>query len=237
MLIFDAHCHLDAITNNNEYLSRALVSSVNLNDISKLLQLRYNNKFYKVGFGIHPWFIDSKVRPEDLINELLAQCIKNSPDFIGEIGLDKLKPSFTYQVELFKLQLEIAVKFKLPVVVHCVKAYNEVLQLIKQYKVTGVIHGFNANYKIAQQFIEAGFLIGVGSLVIKNSQIRRDIAKIPLTNIVFETDAPYMPLFNKVRSQLSDIFLYAQTAASQYNLNLIDVIHQVNNNMEQLFRN
>ena len=231
MLIHDSHCHLESIQNFSPQF--CLIPGINLNDIQELYTARCQYPGIKIGFGLHPWYISDNV--ESLMHTLVDGIKKFKPDFIGEIGLDYLKPLRELQKELFTQQLAIANDFNLPVVIHCVQAYNDVVRMLSRHH-RGIIHAFNANAEMARQFIARGFLLGIGSMIDKNSKIAHSIKDIDLDHIVFESDAPFMPAFGRTKSASSDTFLYAQITAKKLNINLIDLIEQSNNNLQLLFK-
>ena len=235
MLVYDAHCHLEAV-NQNDCLPRiAVVASAKLDEITKLVKLRNSISSYKIGFGIHPWYVDEV---NNTINQLEIALNDYKPDFIGEIGLDYTKPNIELQKEIFSAQLKLANEFHLPVVIHCVRAYNDVLSILKtkcNLGVNGIIHAFNANVTVANQFIDLGFLLGIGRSII-NGKILKSIHEIDSSSLVFESDAPFSAGFGNVSTKISDTFLYAQIVAKKLNINLIDLIDCSNNNVLNLFR-
>jgi TatD DNase family protein len=243
MFVYDSHCHLEHINTLSHHLIPAIVLGVTLEDAVALFQLRKKYPVYKIGFGLHPWFIgsycgdmDGTLGPKLLYEHLTGLILSYSPDFVGEVGLDKYRPDFPRQLLIFEAQVVIAKQFNLPLIIHCVKAYNEVLSILKAHKVNkGLIHGFNANSLVARGFYEQGFLLGIGSHITTNSTVTQAITEIPLSHIVLESDAPYMPAFAKENSSSNDCFLYAQMLSHQLNINLIDVINQSNLNVRQLF--
>ena len=228
MFCYDALCHLDS---NPEPKHLTLVTTTKLNQIQKLVELRKNYQYTKIGFGIHPWFVN-----DSNIQELRQLISQYKPDFIGEIGLDYLHPNLDLQQQIFIAQLNLAKEFNLPVIIHSIRAYNDVLRILKTYNILGVIHGFNAQSDIAKEFIKLGFLLGIGSNISKNSKISKNMKEIGMTNLVFESDAPFMPGFGKVASTSKDTFLYAQIAAKKLDINLIDLIEHSNNNLKNLFK-
>lgn len=238
MLLFayDSHCHLEHIQAQLHHSLIRLIAAASLAEVDALVTLRNSYPVYKIGFGVHPWYIQSIRDTEELIKYLTRIIeVNNLPDFIGEIGLDRYKPDFSGQIKFFEAQLAIAKQYNLPVVIHCVKAYNEVLSILKKHKIQkGIIHGFNANAITAKQFCEAGFLLGIGSHITRLSHMTEAIKDISLKHIALESDAPFMPAFNKKTSSSSDCFLYAQMLARLKNSNLIDVINQSNQNIIQL---
>lgn len=236
MFIYDSHCHLEYISNLKKHNIYALIPAITLKETDELNNIRKNHIEYKIGFGLHPWYIESYPDIEIFKKDLIDAINKYQPDFIGEIGLDYLKPNQDKQKEYFICQLLIAKKFNLPVVIHCVHAYNDIITLLKKYKIAkGIIHAFNANSKIAKQLTDIGLILGIGGLIAKNTQINQCINSIALNKIALESDAPFMPAFNKKESRVEDLFLYAQIIANKYNISLIDLINQSNSNINSLF--
>ncbi|KAF2337647.1 TatD family hydrolase [Flavobacterium nitrogenifigens] len=144
--------------------------------------------FYSI--GIHPWYIDENRLNEDLkiIEEKLQtkNCLA-----IGECGLDKrIEVSFELQVSIFEKQLELAEKYKKPVVIHCVAAFQEVLAIKKKMKINVpmIIHGFSKNNQLAEQLIAAGFYLSFGKYLLKNPDLKSVFQNVPNDRFFLETD-------------------------------------------------
>lgn len=138
--------------------------------------------------GIHPWHIKSD-RTEKLA---LLDSIACKPNIlaIGEIGLDKVcNTDFELQKVVFAKQLFIAQKHKKPVIIHCVRALDEMLSLTKIISVPMIIHGFNKGAELARQLLDRGFYLSFGkSLFDSNSKSADAFEKYPLTQVFLETD-------------------------------------------------
>ena len=153
---------------------------------------KYKNLYACIGY--HPE-VSNKIVEKDY--KILEEMVKNNPKIvaIGEIGLDYYwnKDNKDKQREVFCKQLEIAEKLKVPVVIHSRDSINETYEILKKYKVSGVIHCFSGSLEMAKKFISLGFLLGIGGVVtFKNSKLFEVIEKLELTNIVLETDSPYL---------------------------------------------
>ena len=153
---------------------------------------KYKNLYACIGY--HPE-VSNKIVEKNY--EILEEMVKNNPKIvaIGEIGLDYYwnKDNKDKQREVFCKQLEIAEKLKVPVVIHSRDSINETYEILKKYKVSGVIHCFSGSLEMAKKFISLGFLLGIGGVVtFKNSKLFEVIEKLELTNIVLETDSPYL---------------------------------------------
>ena len=186
---------------------------------------KYKNLYACIGY--HPE-VSNKIVEKDY--ETLEEMVKNNPKIvaIGEIGLDYYwnKDNKYKQREVFCKQLEIAEKLKLPVVIHSRDSINETYEILKKYKVSGVIHCFSGSLEMAKKFISLGFLLGIGGVVtFKNSKLFEVIEKLELTNIVLETDSPYLtPEPNRGKTnESSNIFYIAQKIAEIKNISLENV--------------
>ena len=186
---------------------------------------KYKNLYACIGY--HPE-VSNKIVEKDY--EILEEMVKNNPKIvaIGEIGLDYYwnKDNKDKQREVFCKQLEIAEKLKVPVVIHSRDSINETYEILKKYKVSGVIHCFSGSLEMAKKFISLGFLLGIGGVVtFKNSKLFEVIEKLELTNIVLETDSPYLtpePNRGKI-NESSNIFYIAQKIAKIKNISLENV--------------
>ena len=186
---------------------------------------KYKNLYACIGY--HPE-VSNKIVEKDY--EILEEMVKHNPQIvaIGEIGLDYHwdKDNKDKQKEVFCKQLELAEKLKVPVVIHSRDSINETYEILKKYKVSGVIHCFSGSLEMAKKFISLGFLLGIGGVVtFKNSKLFEVIEKLELTNIVLETDSPYLtPEPNRGKTnESSNIFYIAQKIAEIKNISLENV--------------
>jgi TatD DNase family protein len=163
---------------------------------SNVLELvnQYPNEFDAAiplySIGIHPWYIvadridaDLKIIEEKLQTE---NCLA-----IGECGLDKhIEIPFDQQVIVFEKQLALAEKYKKPVVIHCVAAFQEVIEIKKKMKISVpvIIHGFSKNNQLANQLIAAGFYISFGKYLLRNPELKTVFQQIPNERFLLETD-------------------------------------------------
>lgn len=148
---------------------------------------------YKIfSCGLHPWHIQH-YEDIDRFPEKLEKVIDH-PDMIaiGEAGLDKIIPvDMDRQVEIFTKQVEISEKYKLPVIIHCVKAFKELLQVRQETsaKQAWILHGFNSSAQMADDLINKGIFISAGLRLLKSNSKCEDVLKhIPLESLFVETD-------------------------------------------------
>ena len=202
--LIDAHCHLDFINFDNdrdEVLKRAkqngisdiIIPGISANNWPKINTLCQQNKNLHPCYGLHPYWVDQH-KESDL--EKLKQYINNNPCVaIGECGLD-YRPEQAdrkKQQYFFEAQLDIALEKKLPVVIHSVRATEDVIQqLRKRPELKGMVHSYSGSHEQALQLIEMGFYISLGAAITypHANKTRTTASKIPLTALLIETDAP-----------------------------------------------
>lgn len=141
--------------------------------------------------GIHPWSINEqayKIQLKKLTDIAQNPAIK----FIGECGLDRLKGApLPLQEEIFIKQIRIAEDMKKPVIIHCVRCYNELLSIKKivRPRVPMIIHGFNSKIEIARQLLDKGFFLSLGgALLNEESNAVKILQEMPLERLFLETD-------------------------------------------------
>ena len=141
--------------------------------------------------GIHPWFLTKENGEKDL--ETLAELLKN-PNVLafGECGLDKLKgESLDLQTLFFEAQISLAEAVQKPLIIHCVRAFNEIIAVKKRLKpsVPLVIHGFNKNEIVLAELLKNGFYISIGHAILRGSdKFKKSVLTIPVDRLFFETD-------------------------------------------------
>jgi len=141
--------------------------------------------------GLHPWH--ANLLSESEIRKRLEKLVHDKSIIaIGETGIDKIKgPGLSIQEKVLKIHLEIAENHQLPLIIHSVKAHNEILKLKidSKSKVPWVIHHFNGSKQMALDFIEHGFYLSVCHHI-KNSSSRLSeyLNKLPLNRLFLETD-------------------------------------------------
>jgi TatD DNase family protein len=177
--------------------------SVGVISVTNFSQNEFQNGLYTEGsscasVGLHPWFLTKENFEKDFRN--LSQLIDNQNVIaIGECGLDKLKgEDLTFQTLAFEAQIRLAESVGKPVVIHCVRAFGEVVAVKKRLKpsVPLIIHGFNKNQNILTELLRNDFFISIGAAILppkgvytEGSFFSEMLKKIPLDRLFFETDA------------------------------------------------
>ncbi len=236
-MFVDTHLHIGENfgVNPDLYISNALDNDVKLliasfcekDDImlsTKFVE-KYNYLYASIGY--HPEVANNIVEKDF---EILEALVKNNKKIvaIGEIGLDYYwnKDNKAKQIEVFRRQLEIAERLNVPVVIHSRDSIGETYEILKNYKVRGVIHCFSGSLEMAKKFISLGFLLGIGGVVtFKNSKLYNVIENVSLESIVLETDSPYLsPEPNRGKTnESSNIPLIARRIAEIKNISLEEV--------------
>ena len=177
----------------NVGIMRVINSACDIDSIKEVLEISNNNNSIYCTIGIHPENVD-KYKEEDLL--YIERNINNEKVVaIGEIGLDYhyTKENKNEQIKLFEKQLAIAEKYNLPVVVHSREATEDTINTLKKFNIRGVIHSFSGSYETAKIYEKMGYYLGVNGVVtFKNANIKEVIKKINLSNILLETDSPYL---------------------------------------------
>lgn len=155
---------------------------------------QYQNVF--AAYGLHPYFIDQH-QPEHL-DQLTIWIEKERPVAVGECGLDYYLKELDQEKQryFFEAQLIIAKEFDLPIIIHARSAVEEVIRLIRKTGHNkGMVHSYNGSLQQAEQLIDLGYYLSFGGAATytRANKLRALIAKLPLENLLLETDAPDQP--------------------------------------------
>jgi len=178
-----------------------------------------------VSAGLHPWMIGQSDHLHTM-QTLEQWCKQNLIAAIGEIGLDRcIKTSIDEQKIVFEQQLEIAEHYSMPVIIHCVRAYSDFMQILKQKpKVPFVFHGFNGNGTTAKQLIANKAFLSFGEALLKSNNLQTVFTEIPNDCIFLETD-----------TKQTDIIELYQFAASLKNISTDELKNIIFNNLKKIF--
>ena len=244
--MIDTHAHIyesdygdiDSLINelkNNNVIHVINASTCYENAIEVINQSKKYDNFILPAIGIHPEEIENAALDD------IEELIKNNKVYaIGEIGLDYYwkQDNKLEQKELFINQIKLAIKYNLPIIVHTRDSIQDCYDILKQYKVKGVIHCFTGSYEMAREFIKLGFKLGIGGvLTFKNSKLYQVIEKIDLDNIVLETDSPYLSPepFRGKKNIPSNVYYVAKRIAEIKNIDVEEVINITTKNAIRVF--
>lgn len=178
--------------------------------------------------GIHPLYIDENRLESDF--QILEQKLE-LPECLalGECGLDKrAETSFEVQQSVFERQLAFAEKHRKPVVIHCVAAFQELIEIKKKLKISVpmIIHGFSKKVELAKQLIDNGFYVSFGKNLLRNSELESVFKSIPNDRFFLETDT--------IEEGIEDVYALA---AKYKEIELSELQEIVNNNYNTVFKN
>ena len=133
--------------------------------------------------GVHPW---------DVVSGEHFQFSPDTTFAIGEVGLDKVhKETFEKQVEVFEEMIRLSESYRKPMIIHCVRAYSEIIEMRKKTNATmpWVIHGFNSSVETMRQLLKHDMYISLGEVLYRNENQAVEILKnLPLDRLFLETD-------------------------------------------------
>jgi TatD DNase family protein len=185
----DAHCHLQDIPNFNvSNLELAICSGASLESSRQAIEIATKHKNVYVTVGIHPEAIIND--QASMINELKGLAREPKVVAIGECGLDSDDPR---EIDLLKLQVDLAKELNLPLVIHNRNQDQKILDLVGDYPKV-MLHCFTGNLDFMQKSVSRGWYISFGGiLTFKKRDELREVAKlVPSDRLLTETDAPYL---------------------------------------------
>jgi TatD DNase family protein len=267
----DTHCHIDGEefgTDRQDVIERArqagvtkvFVPAIDLPSSERILNLcrQYPGYPYPM-VGLHPEEVRTDWREQlDAIRQLIkpnarqsmvnVQCSMSNvqcPIAIGEVGLDYYwsREFEQEQLEAFEEQVRWSVETRLPLMIHCRKAQNEMVMIIKRYARElpgGVFHCFTGNAHEAEELLQFDrFVLGIGGvLTFKKSHLPEVLPQVvPLSRIVLETDAPYMapvPMRGQ-RNEPAFVRHVITRLAVAYGVSEEEITEQTNNNVDRVF--
>jgi len=253
MQFVDTHCHLDGeefredleavITRAREAGVAAIgIPGINLQSLETVVDVchRYPNYCYPM-LGLHPE--DVKVDWREVLERIKA-AITPEVIAIGEVGLDYYwsREFEKEQLEAFEEQVRLAVELQLPLMIHCRKAQNEMVAIIKKYQKElpgGVFHCFTGNEHEAEELLQFDrFVLGIGGVsTFKKSHLPEVLpAVVPLDRIVLETDAPYMAPIPKrgERNEPAYVAYVLKKLAEAYGVSEEEVAQKTNDNCKKV---
>ena len=204
----------------------------NVISIQNFTQNEWENPLFTEGgqfasVGLHPWFLTKENSEKDLLT--LTELIENQNIIaIGECGLDKLKgDNLEIQKTYFAAQIRLAESVQKPVIIHCVRAFNEVIALKKKLKPTVpmIVHGFNKNETILKELLKNGFYISIGAAILRGGIFSKSLIQMPMERLFFETDDKDMDVQQVYEA-------YSETA----NIDLSNLKSMIYENLERTFR-
>ena len=253
MIITDTHTHLyseafekdrdtviqKALDNN---IKRFFIPAIDSQATQSMYELEKNYPGHIfLMMGLHPTHVKDNFEKELELVEREFQ--KRSFYAVGETGIDLYwdKSTLGIQQEAFKWQIRLAKKYNLPIVIHCREAFDEIFEVLeseKDEKLFGIFHCFTGDFQQAQTALSFNMKLGIGGVVtFKNGGIDKFLDKIPLEQIVLETDSPYLaptPYRGK-RNDPVYILKVVEKLSEIYNLPLEKITEVTTKNSKEIF--
>ena len=252
-ILTDTHTHLyseEFDQDRSEMMQRAIDNGVTRFFVPAIdstctqsmydLELDYPNNVFLM-MGLHPTYVKDNYLEE--LQHVENELAKRKFVAIGEIGIDLYwdKTHLVEQQIVFRKQIQLAKKYKLPIIIHCREAFDEIFEILEEEKspeLFGIFHCFSGTYEQALQAISYNMKLGIGGVVtFKNGKIDQFLHQIDLKHIVLETDSPYLaPIpYRGKRNESSYLINVADKLAQIYGLSVKDIARITTGNSIQIF--
>ncbi|KKS06980.1 MAG: hypothetical protein A2418_01070 [Candidatus Brennerbacteria bacterium RIFOXYC1_FULL_41_11] len=261
-MLFDTHCHFPHA--KYKKTSEDVVADARMAEVSLLMNIgtslkesrraiETTKKFDDVycSIGIYPH--DDRDHAVNVLEKKLEEFLSQPSKIkaIGEIGLDISNwqggRNLEEQLELFEIQIQLAVKNHLPIVIHNRNGDKEVLELVEKYSkdgLTGVCHCFTQDWEYAKKMLDFEFYLGFGGIITYQSgeYLSEIIKKMPLDRVLVETDSPYLlpePLRTQNKGEANEpqnVVLVAQKIAEIRSVSYDEVCKITYENGKRIFK-
>ena len=254
MIITDTHTHLYSEAfdeDRNEMIQRAIkegvtrffIPAIDSTYTEAMLKLKQEYpKYVYLMMGLHPTHVKENYKQE--LSHVEDMLKKGKYYAIGEIGIDLYwdKSTLSIQQEAFRFQIQLAKQYKLPIVIHCREAFDEIFEVLEAEKgddLFGIFHCFTGTLEQAQKAISYNMKLGIGGVAtFKNGKIDTFLNQIDLKHVVLETDAPYLapaPYRGK-RNESAYIKLVLQKLSDIYKISEEDIAAITTQNSKDIFK-
>ncbi len=252
MVFIDTHAHLfleEFDNDRNEIIGKSIKSGVQkivvpnvdvatLHPMLETCSIAPQNLFPAI--GLHPCSVKANFMDE--LSVLREAIISGKIKAIGEVGIDLYwdKTYYPEQVVALEGQIQWALEYNLPIILHCRESLEQVYEIVKKYKnLKGVFHAFMGSVEQAKKITGLGFYLGIGGVVsFKNSGLYKIVKEISIENILLETDSPYLtpaPHRGK-RNEPAYVKLVALKLSEIFHLPLEEIASITTANAEKLFK-
>ena len=251
MQLFDTHCHIDLeefdqdrdqvlVSAREQGVSDIVVPGISQNRWSCLLEVCASNNGLHAAIGLHPMYLSEHDKTHlELLESALAENVVVA---VGEVGLDFYISDVDKheQIELLDAQLAIAKSADLPIILHCRKAYDDLIKLLTQHQLKGgIAHAFNGSLQQAGKLINLGFKLGFGGMLTyeRSTKLKGLAWQLPIESLVLETDSPFMTVSQYQGKRNSPAYLpYVLQALSDIRPETVeDIAYQTYQNSLEVF--
>lgn len=252
-MLTDTHTHLysDAFAEDRQEMmqrakdagvTRFFIPAIDSSHTKSMYQLEKDypeNVFLMM--GLHPTSVRDNYKEE--LAKVREQFGKRKFYAVGEIGIDLYWDTSTLEMQklAFSDQIQLAKKHKLPIVIHCRNAFDEIFEVLETEKsddLFGIFHCFTGNLEQAKKAISYNMKLGIGGVVtFKNGKIDTFLGQVPLKHLVLETDAPYLAPapFRGKRNESSYLTLVCKKLAEIYDVSEEDIANITTENSKEVF--
>lgn len=252
-ILTDTHTHLyseEFDQDRDEMIQRAIEAGVSRFFIPAIdaaatqsmydLEQKYPNNVFLM-MGLHPTYVKDNYLDE--LKHVESELSKRKFYAVGEIGIDLYwdKTHLKEQQTAFRTQIQWAKKYKLPIVIHCRDAFDEIFEILEEEKsddLFGIFHCFTGTHEQALQAISYNMKLGIGGVVtFKNGKIDQFLNQIDLKHIVLETDSPYLaPIpFRGKRNESSYLLNVVSKLADIYDVSEEEIAAITTQNSKDVF--
>ncbi len=250
----DSHCHFDFADFDSDRTSvwqscqalgvnGLMIPGVSQADWPKADAISASNPGIYWAAGLHPWWVKDAIALDKLADQLGIAAQGDKCVAIGECGLDAaIDTPLATQLPVFELHLQMANELGLPIIIHCRRAHNELISLLRHNPLTqgGVIHAFSGSYEMAKQYWDMGFYLGIGGTITyeRAHKTREAVKRMPLESLLLESDAPDMPLAGRQgqRNSPEYIPLIADALAQLRGESVAVIAERTTRNAQTLFK-
>ncbi|MBP6584303.1 MAG: TatD family hydrolase [Flavobacterium sp.] len=253
MILTDTHTHLysdEFDSDRDEMIQRAISTGVTRFFVPSIdstcttsmydLEEKYPQNIFLMT-GLHPCYVKENYEAE--LAHIEAQLASRKFIAIGEIGIDLYWDKSTLEIQkiAFRHQIQLAKKYKLPIVIHCRESFDEIFEVLESEKseeLYGIFHCFSGNLDQAKKAISYRMKLGIGGVVtFKNGKIDQFINQIDIQYLVLETDSPYLapaPYRGK-RNESSYVKLVASKLSELYVVSIEEIARITTENSKSVF--
>lgn len=254
MILTDTHTHLysEQFDEDQEAMirraieagvARFFIPAIDSSYTERMLELKQNHPDHVfLMTGLHPTHVQENHEQE--LQHVMEQLATGKYVAVGEIGVDLYwdKTTKDLQMQAFHQQIEWALDYDLPIVIHCRDAFDEVFEVLKAHQgkgLHGIFHCFTGTLEQAQLAISYGMKLGIGGVVtFKNGKIDQFLDQIDVEHIVLETDAPYLaPVpYRGKRNESAYLTQIAQKVANIYEMDIQEIARITTLNSHKVFK-
>ncbi|HRZ31243.1 MAG TPA: TatD family hydrolase [Flavobacterium sp.] len=253
MILTDTHTHLysdEFESDRDEMIQRAISTGVTRFFVPAIdstctpsmydLEEKYPQNIFLMT-GLHPCYVKENYAEE--LSYIENQLVQRKFVAIGEIGIDLYWDKSTLEIQkiAFRHQIQLAKKYKLPIVIHCRESFDEIFEVLESEKseeLYGIFHCFSGNLDQAKKAISYRMKLGIGGVVtFKNGKIDQFINQIDIQYLVLETDSPYLapaPYRGK-RNESSYVKLVASKLSELYGVSIEEIARITTENSKSVF--